>query len=170
MAVSVGRHVAVAREFDFGQGETGKQTPYVRVSFEVVEGDSTGEFISWYGYLSDATADRTLESLRICGWDGDELDEELPGMGKFKVSLVVDADEYEGKIRNRVRWVNRLSTNTGPKPEKNRLGLDVLAQINAKLGVKIASLTPEEGVVVDKFTQASRTSAGGVDSTEFPVD
>ena len=106
--LTTGKHPAIARSWDFGL--TKKDLPQVAVEFEIVDGEDAGEFITWYGYFTDDTEPRPLESLRACGWQGDDVSD-LKGMGSRKVSLVVEDELYEGKTHSRVRWVNRFGGN-----------------------------------------------------------
>src|ERR1043166_3482315 len=106
--LKVGKHIALPRSWDFG--ETDKGTEQVAVEFEILEGEDAGEFITWYGFFTDDTEDRSTESLRNCGWKGEE-DTDLQGMGSRKVQLVVEDENYQGKTHSRVRWVNRAGGN-----------------------------------------------------------
>jgi len=100
-----GKYTARATDVALGMTETGKEQ--IAVSFEVVDGDQAGEEITWYGYFTEKTAERTIESLRHMGWQGNDLAaiavDQLPN----EVSIVVDADEYNGVTRMKVQWVNR---------------------------------------------------------------
>lgn len=100
--IKEGTYRARAREWEFGQSKTG--TPYVAVRFELVD---LGEYITWYGYLTERTQDRTMESLRHCGWDNDDITRPT-GLNEIEVELVVERETYEGKTRAKVQWVNRI--------------------------------------------------------------
>lgn len=101
-----GNHRARAKEWALGVSSTGKEQ--IGVMFELVGGEHAGKHITWFGYFTDGAVDRTLESLRHCGWDSDNL-ADLDSLGANEVDLVVDDEEYEGKWRSRVKWVNRVS-------------------------------------------------------------
>jgi hypothetical protein len=93
-----------------------KQTPQIECLFEMLEGESKGHRARWTGYFGLNSADRTIESLQICGWEGDDLsefaDKGLHGLDANEVEAVIENEEYEkdGEIRTvpRVRWINRL--------------------------------------------------------------
>lgn len=114
-----GRYKARAIEGALGETSGGKEQ--VAVLFEIVEGDYQGQQMTWYGYFHGAdsskaqkNAKRTLESLRHCGWKGDDLTD-LSGLGANEVQIVVEQEEYEGKIRTKIAWVNKcggLALNT----------------------------------------------------------
>lgn len=77
----------------------------LRVLFELLDEAWKNRHITWDGYFTDKTFPRTIESLRHMGWQGADLDV-LEGLDANEVSLVIGTEEYEGKWRNRVRWVN----------------------------------------------------------------
>lgn len=83
----------------------------IAVEFEILDESFRGEVITWVGHFTDKTAARTIESLQIAGWQGDDLSElaDVPAnqMLTDEVSLTVEGEEYEGKWRPKVQWVNR---------------------------------------------------------------
>lgn len=81
-------------------------TDQVAVSFELLDEPWTGQRITWYGFLTAKTAERTIESLIYCGWEGDNL-ADLRGIDANDVSLEIEHDTYEGQTRAKVKWVNR---------------------------------------------------------------
>jgi hypothetical protein len=99
-------YTARADSWVLGKSSTGKEQ--VAVSFTILTEGATHQRLTWYGYFTDATFDRTVESLRICGWQGDDL-ADLQGLDAEEVSLVVADEEYEGKVNARVLWVNKLT-------------------------------------------------------------
>ncbi len=108
MTLAPGHYKARALDADFGFAGTG--TKQVALSFEILDGDERGEHISWYGFFTQNTAERTVESLRHCGcvFPDDRLDD-LNGLGNTEVELVVEEETSErGEAKSRVRWVNRL--------------------------------------------------------------
>lgn len=86
-----------------GYTSTGKEQ--VAVQLEILDEGFQGETITWYGSFSEQAAERTLESLRLLGWQGDDLFD-LSGIGSKEVKAVLDEDEYEGKIQLKVKWIN----------------------------------------------------------------
>lgn len=98
--IPAGRHRARADRGELTAAKTG--TPMVYVSFILL--DMPGKTISWYGYLSEKSEERTIESLRTAGWAGDDISR-LDGLGDREVSLVVEWEEYDGRIRARVKSI-----------------------------------------------------------------
>jgi hypothetical protein len=97
-----------ARAVEYALGKTQNGTRQVAVRFEVLDeqGAPGGERVTWYGYFTEKTAERTLESLQYCGWEGDDVTD-LTGIERNEVQIVVEHEEYEGKTNARVAWVNR---------------------------------------------------------------
>lgn len=104
--IKPGHYQAIAREFTFGK--TSKGTEQVALLFEVADGEAKGQRITWYGFFTDATYERTLDSLENAGWDGQSL-QKLGGLGSRPCVIVVENEEgQDGKTYPRVRWVNGL--------------------------------------------------------------
>jgi len=106
--------VAVPIEIDgletwaqFGASKN-KGTKQVVLNMEIVEGDYAGSRLAWFGYFTQDSADRTIEALRLVGFKGDDL-ATLPTqkLGQ-RVSIVVEEEEYDGKVRSKIAWINRL--------------------------------------------------------------
>ena len=93
-----------AQEWALGESESGKA--YIAISFKVKDTDGEEKFVSWRGFFTEATTERTIESLRAMGFEGDDLSN-LVGLDKNEVELVVEDEEYEGKTYARVQWVNK---------------------------------------------------------------
>ncbi len=101
-----GNYRARAVDSQFGYAETG--TEQVAVTFEITEeGEFRGHTIAWFGFFTDGTQERTMQALRACGWEGDDLSN-LIGLDRNEIVLVIEHDEYGGKVQARVKWVNRL--------------------------------------------------------------
>ena len=94
-----------ARPITAALGQTKGDKPCVGVEFEL----DTGAHISWFGYFTEKTTERTIESLRFCGWTGQDLDDlrEIGSKDKLTVQLVIEHEEYDGKTTAKVQWVNR---------------------------------------------------------------
>lgn len=90
-------------------GRTSKGRDQIAVQFELT--DPKGARLTWYGFFTDDTFERTVEALRACGWRGEDLDvfaegKPLPADMKEEVEVVVEHNEYEGKVTARIAWVN----------------------------------------------------------------
>jgi len=144
-----GTHRARATEWVLGMSSTGKEQ--IAVMFELVGGVHDGKHITWFGYFTDQTVDRTLESMRHCGWDSDSI-AELDSLGANEVDLVIEDETYEGKTRSRVKWVNRVSR----LAVKEQLNPMQIAEFAAKLRGKAVASKKKYGA-----QPAAKTSANG---------
>jgi hypothetical protein len=102
--IKPGTYRAKATEGALGLTKGGKEQ--AAIAFAIIDGEHAGESVTWFGYFTDATAERTIESLRTCGWIGDDLSD-LTGILDNEVQIVIEHEDYEGKTQVRVKWVNR---------------------------------------------------------------
>lgn len=143
---------AMRTENDGLGNSSNKGTPQVVLVFKLLEEDFHGETLPWIGYLTDATEERTLESLRICGWKNDDLSD-LDGVCDNDVELVVDHERYEGKLRAKVQFVNRI----GGFKQKAPMSQDAAKAFAAKMRDKAAA------------SRVKASSNGGGSKTDVPV-
>ena len=111
-----------ARAVEGALGETSNGSPQIAVELQVLDDGYTGETITWFGYFTEKTTARTMESLRILGWKTDDLSN-LDGITENEVKIVVVEDEYDGKTRLKVNWINRpggLALKSPMTPDKAR--------------------------------------------------
>ncbi len=108
-----GTYVGKATHYEF-QESSKKGTPQLAITFEIahtVEGGAKQTSrMTWFGYLTDAAIDRTLDACRYMGWD-DNLEALTGGksdLTKNEVELVVNEEDYEGKKQIRISFVNRI--------------------------------------------------------------
>lgn len=133
--IETGRHIAKAIEWKLGLTSTGKEQ--IGVLFQLQDGQT----ITWYGYFTENTVDRTLESLEYMGWDGVDI-ADPKGLDANEVQLVVEPETNdEGKTFPKVRWVNRIGGGLAMKEElsggalqnfKQRMAGAVLARRQSK--------------------------------------
>lgn len=83
----------------------------IQVLFQFTGDDDPdkGKTLTYYGYFTDGTAERTIEALRLCGWDGDDITN-VQDLNRNEVQLVVEQEEKQdgSGMRDRIKWVNRL--------------------------------------------------------------
>jgi hypothetical protein len=113
--VPEGRYIAIGSPVEiegarvwaqFGKSPE-KGTPQVVVAVEILEGEESGRVLTWFGYFTDKTADRTLEALRFLGFKGEDLTT-LPSQPlDQKVEIIVRHEDYNGKTQARIAWINR---------------------------------------------------------------
>ncbi len=99
--------------------KSSKGTPGFEVSFEFTEPSTTNvERLNWIGWLSPNAIEYTMNTLvDVLEFNGrDELIDD--GSGNLKdpnalnwlkdVSIVINAEEYDGKTRMKIAWVNNI--------------------------------------------------------------
>jgi hypothetical protein len=101
-----GRFKARAKAGQWGLGESNAGNEQIAVVFDILTEGAEYSNLTWYGSFSDGAVERTITSLRYMGWESNDL-EKLEGLDKNEVELVVEEEEYEGKTRTKVAWVNR---------------------------------------------------------------
>lgn len=85
-------------------GENKNGTKFIRVPVQITEGSESGKTITWYGYLTEKSRDKTVEALDHAfgtEWNWQNINFE----GK-KVEVVVEQDEYNGKISYKAKYLN----------------------------------------------------------------
>ena len=158
-----GTHRAHAIDSVLGMTGTGKEQ--IAVMFEIEE---TSERITWYGYFTDGTFERTIESLRYLGWTGSDLavfGKGLPDECGKIVEIVVEEEEgQDGKFRQKVRWIN----GGGGIAVKEKLDEAHARSFAARMKGKIAALAAAKGTPVESSKpkpaakpKAAPVNAGG---------
>jgi hypothetical protein len=109
MANNQRTYIARADSGDLCYTENENPKPYVIVQFIIEEGERAGTTLPWYGYFTEKTEANTMKSLRVCGWSGNDLSD-LSGISDNLVQIVVADEEYNGQIREKVRWVNKFGS------------------------------------------------------------
>ncbi len=148
-------------------GFTSKKTEQVAVQLQIREGEDEGRLITWYGSFADTpmgrgtVCDRTIESLRYMGWQGDEI-WDLSTVGDDDaedVMVVIDHEEgQDGEIRARANWINKLGNGAAIK---DRMDDGQARAFAAKMKGKVLALKQKQGggAASSKPNGSSRNSA-----------
>lgn len=160
------RAVAVPVHTDDGEvwvqfGETKDGSPQVAVQFAILDGPHAGRRCTWFGFFTEKSIKRTIESLRFCGFKGDDL-AKLPFQPiSQEVSITVEHNEWDGKTSARVAWVNAPGGG-GVKLEKP-MSKDQLRLFGAKLKGHVKQVAEVSGSAAEAPQPSSRaaTNAGG---------
>lgn len=142
-------------------GKTRGGKPQIAVELELLEGPNTGARPTWYGYFgpSEAAFERTVESLRLLGWLGDNF-EQLDGIGSTTVYAVIAHEEHPdtGEVRARVQWIN--SSEGGPALTA-RLDAGEVRNFAAEMRGKLAALEQRKRMPQAAPQQQRPTGARG---------
>ena len=97
---------AVPDSHEWGYASTGTEQVGLRVV--CLGGELDGQEVTWYGYFTEATEQRTLEALKTAGWDGTNVID-LPGLGttEFELQLEEETDD-KGNTYLRPAFINRI--------------------------------------------------------------
>lgn len=115
-------------------GEKGSDQVHVNFRLE------SGEELDWFGYFTEKTESRTLESLVLCGWNGEDFIT-FAGITANDVNVVIEHEEYKGKMRARIAWVNDPNRTVGGKP----MEANEVASFADRMRAKVAALKASKG-------------------------
>lgn len=146
-----GKYRAKALEGTFTESEQ-KKTPMVAVRFELIE---TKETIWHMMYLTEKTKERTFDTLYgTLGMNDAPLIQRDNGewfdqthLADKEVELVLEEEEYEGKKRIRVQWVNEIGGGmkfAGVPVTKVLGGMDLRAEAAAARARKGVSASEDQ--------------------------
>lgn len=131
--IDEGKHRAKATSWAIGKAQTGNYQ--IGIEFDLL--DLPGHAITYYGSFSDKAYEFTIKAMRACGWQGADL-AVLEGLDANEVVLVVEHEEYNGKVQAKVKWVN----SQGGLAMANALQGDELAAFAASMRGKILAADP----------------------------
>lgn len=125
-------------------GTTKTGTEFIRVPLLIDDqkSDQNGREIVWQGWLSEKAIKRTCDTLDECfgkDWDIKSLSTgKSPFLGQ-KCKITVEAEEYNGEQRFKIKWLNPLlgSSKTLPSDRMTKLN-DLLVAARAAQDDKIS--------------------------------
>jgi len=106
-----GRYAATVSTAEFGESQNG--TPYLELQFSTDQ----GEHITGWLYLSEKALPGSLRTLREAFEFDGNFEAVIDQVAGKPCSLTVETEEYEGKERLRVKWINAPRTS---KPIDNQ--------------------------------------------------
>lgn len=138
-----GKFTGRAEAWELTENDAGDVQIIVQFRLEGNQNEHDGAIRTWRGYFkSDKSQEIALKALMTMGWNtGDVMD--LQGLGANLVELVIDEEEWEGKVHDKIKWVNRVgsgSTSLNVTP----LAKDKKAAFAEKMKGKIALLSQKE--------------------------
>jgi len=140
----------------------------IKITFDLAPGhEEKYDSMPFTGWLhNDQAIEITLGALRNCGWEGDMIND-LTGIDKNAVMLVIDDEEYEGKTNARIKFVNRIA-GFGAKNPLNEQQSMALAH---RLRTKAAAHRQSYGTAAAKSEQrpsGNSRGAPGFDDAPLP--
>lgn len=90
-------------------GRAGTGTDQIGVACRIIGGAHDGQMHTWYGFFTQDTVDRTLESLRCFGWHGTDITNlTRDGFGTELAQGVFGEEEQPGTgaVVTRLKWIN----------------------------------------------------------------
>lgn len=129
----------------FGESST-NSTPFIRIPLVITQkGACEGEETVFQAWLSDSTAKRNIDNLKeVFEWDGDM--EELATLiddGPFvdmPCQIVTEEEEYKGKTRVVIKWLNPLGH--GVKMMDANKALELARRLSGKPRTNTAPTRP----------------------------
>lgn len=144
---------AIVDSYQWGKTNAGKQQ--IVVTFKIIGEECRGQRIPWFGVFTDNTWKRVLESLRYCGWKGDDLN----NLGNLdqEVEIQVEHSEWDGKTNARVSWVNQPGG--GTIKLNNPMDDSEVAKFAAKMKKRAAKVGEVDGAKHSGSNGAPTSSA-----------
>lgn len=163
LPMTKGYYAARASSAPITFGRSGNGNTQIAVEFEICEEGYAGEVITWIGHFTDGTAARTVESLQIAGWQGDDISEldGQPGATAMpdEVSLTCEGEEYNGEYKLKVQWVNRPGG--GRFKFKEQITGNDLKAFGAQLRATVKSVRASGGAPKQPRQQSAPANSGG---------
>ncbi len=180
-----GRYRAVAVQVDTDDGPAYVQFGYtkedvrqVAVTFEILgheaytgeQADHVGEKLTWFGFFkTPKSSSIAIKALRMMGFKGDDFgaisEQELNSV----VSIVVGHDEYDGKTRAKVQWVNDPNGGQGFKMAKT-MDKTSMRRFAAEMKQAVKSVPESDGEKVQPISSVQKGRIEGRTEQEIAND
>ncbi len=95
-----GRYLATVSTAEFGESTNG--TPFLRLDINTNDGES----ISGWLYLSEKALPNSVRTIKEAFEFNGDFESVIDQVTGKPCSITVEREEYEGKERMRVRWIN----------------------------------------------------------------
>jgi hypothetical protein len=106
--VKPGYYQARVKTYGIPEVKDGKH-PQVAITFEFMEGNTPRE-LTYYGSLSPRAAQYTIDNVIRAGLKSDDLSTmcDENAFESKEVQITVTNEEYDGKMRSKITWINEL--------------------------------------------------------------
>ena len=160
--IPAGSYLARATPVDGAYVQWGPATPKspftAAVAFEILGGECDGAILTKFFYFGDVldkggktAMDRSLEALRIIGFNGNDIDSFADQHPTNQVEITVEHQEYQGKTQVRIGFVNRPGGSGGLKL-KEKLAPVQLKSISTRLKGRLAKVPEVVTAPIDPET------------------
>lgn len=131
-----GKFRAKARKAEMGLSSKGNEQ--IGIEFELLEGETKGQRLAYYGSFAEGAMAITIKAMRTAGWLGDDVTElaSLSRPDVPTVELVIEHETWEGETRVKVKWVNFA----GGVAMKNPLDQGKKAALAARMRAAVAAV------------------------------
>ena len=139
--IKPGKKIAKPKSARFVESKKG--TLGMEIEFTFWENDKP-ESLKWQGWFSEAAQKRTMEILvNVLGFNGNDtvnaskfLSDPNALKWNQEVEIDVDIEEYEGKKRHKIKWINPIGSGGTKAPDDLKAKLTEVGFKAAFLAVK----------------------------------
>src|SRR3990167_7293401 len=139
-----GKYLAKIINYGVSESSTGKLRVEIQFGFKDNEGAEQKLF--WHGYFTEKSLPITAKALVVCGLSGNDHDALAAGPSsgllnmEAPVQIEVVNEEFEGKTRSKIAWVNSPG---GAKFMEPKMAVQKLKGLG--LGAAVAAARAETG-------------------------
>ena len=159
--IEAGTHVARVIDVELGESRNGKEQLVLK--FQIIDENDPdyGETINAYRYFTGGAAEWTIKDMRTCGWTGYDMFSLTADDFPNDVEIVVENEEYNGKVYTKVRWINPIGGRPGIQgvtpldDQRRRAFADRMKALAMKVGPAGAPATAPGGAPAGQPAQAA---------------
>jgi hypothetical protein len=106
MGLSVGKWPGRAVSAYLTETKAGDVQAGIQIAFDDARAAGVPTATWFGGFKSDKAEAKTLETLRLCGWKGDNLEDLSSIDGSVSVNTSCEEDSYNGTTTVKLKWIN----------------------------------------------------------------
>jgi hypothetical protein len=105
--IPAGKYKVKCVDAKVGKAKTG--TIQIGCALEIVEGPQSGQMLTWYGFFTENTEERTVAAMRTLGFRGNDI-RRLESMfeGATAQAVVDHEKNQDGKLVAKTNWINPI--------------------------------------------------------------
>lgn len=140
--IDPGRYLGKVKQYGIGTTKAGD--PNVTVIFGFKDNLNQERELTWFGSLKEGRArEITIDALLVCGFKGNDIGALAGGPEtglldlNTDVDLVVENEEYNGKVSTKIKWINRaggaaFKDKADPSLIQKMAGMNLKADVAAR--------------------------------------